>query len=343
MSGQTPQPAAPSPVAQVVTTKSAVAPPQSLDAAIKEAMAELTPETAIVEEVVSADDSPALAQVPDDADDSSQPAKVAKKDSPSDKINLAKLTEAVDSNDLPGFLEALGPAAQELLTSKAHKTLRIQVKDAEAKIKSAVAAEQKASNIATKLQEKYSDPIAVRRMIEAQDPKAVDAFLDFAEKTTGADWNSIMKWTAKGLIGRPERLATKAKEVTKQAATKSAEETLAMQQTRDWVTAGIKAKDESLLSEAPEMVDLVIEEIRAGYSRGIDSPAKAIPGVLNKLEAQHAKLTKILAKGGKPAAKVAKPEAAPSGRIGKIGPDQKTRRSTLEEDIAWAKAQAGSR
>lgn len=272
----------------------------------------------------------------DEAEDEGEPAAEAKgSESASELIDYAKLVAAVDSDDLPALIEALGPAADKLLTSKAHKTLRIQAKELGKKIAEAEAADKRATALAERLDAKYSDPIAVRKAVETQAPDACDKFIDYAEKTIGAPWNDIMKWVGKNLAGRPERLQVKARAETAATAKQETERQEAVKQTQAWVNAEVTKADATLLSEMPEITDMIIDEIKTGYARGVDHPAKALPLVLKKLEAQHAKLSKIIerkSKGRK--AKASTPAPAPAARAGRIPANPKTVERTLAEDIA---------
>lgn len=334
------QPTAVAPAAPAVSAAAAPAkadPKASLDADIAAALAELNGEPVVEGEAATEDG--AIVEGVSDASSEDNPAKVERA---SDKIDLASLVEAIDTKDTAKLLAALGPAADDLLSGKAHAALRVQLKDANEAIKKAALAEKRADGIAEKLGAKYADPIAVRKAIDTGDKSAVDMFIDYAEKTAGTDWNTVMRWVAKGLAGRPERLAVKQQEAAKQVETQTAEQKQALEQTKAWVTEGINAKDVSLVKEAPELVDLVIDEIRTGYARGVDSPAKALPLVLKKLEAQHAKLAKLLAKTGKkPVVKEVTP--SPASRVGTRPEQPRTRRTTLEEDIAATKREMGLR
>lgn len=286
-----------------------------------------------------AGDYPALAQVPDD-DEADEGAETTETPAEAQGVDVAKLTAALKAEDLPAFIEALGPAADKLLTSKAHKALRIAARDLTKQKAAVVEAQAQATTLTDKLVEKYSDPIEIRKATVANSPDAVDKFIDYAEKTVGADWNAIMQWVAKGLAGRPERLAAKAKAATTATETQTTAQKAALVQTQTWVTAEVTKTDPEMLKDAPEIVDLVIDEIRKGYAAGITTPAKALPLVLKKLEAQHARLAKLLArKGGKKPKVEAAP--APAARVGKRADADATRPRTLEEDIAWTKKEMG--
>lgn len=291
-----------------------------------------------------ASDSPALAQVSDDEEanaeaqegDETQEASKAKD---SDKLDYVKLVAAVDNEDLPGLIEALGPAAEKLLTSSAHKALRLAAKDLTAKKKAAAEAEAKAHSLATKLADKYSDPIEIRKAVQSQDVKAVDLFVDYAEKTVGADWNAIMKWVAQGLAGRPARLEAKKQAEAAQQQQQTKEQRDALEATQNWVKTEVTKADAQLLTDLPDVVDLVIEEIRGGYHRGVVNPAKALPLVLKKLEAQHEAIGRILARKNK--GKKASTTATPAARVNTKADQGKTRPKTLEEDIAEFKKELG--
>lgn len=327
--------AAPAPVIVAVEPQSRGA---ALNADIAAMIAEMSPD----EPVVDTSNNTVVAEEPTESEVAEAAATPeAKTLKASDNVDLHKLVEAIDTKNVAALVEALGPAAEDLLSSKSHATLRHQIKDAIAATKKANDAEKKADDVANRLAAKYSDPIAVRKSIETGDKDAVDKFIDYAEKTCGADWNTVMRWVSKGLGGRPERLAIKKQEAETAVVAKTAQESQALEQTRAWVAEGLKAKDPTLATEAPELVDLVIEEMRAGFHSGVTTTAKALPLVLKKLEAQHAKLSKILAKTG--TKKKVESAPAPAARVGTRADATKTRRTTLDEDIAATKREMGLR
>lgn len=256
---------------------------------------------------------------------------------PSGKLDAAAtaaLTKAIEDGDPVAFVKALGTHAEKLLTSKAHVALRLQVKEAEKAQAAATADKAQVKDLSVKLGEKYGDPIAARKAAEEGD---VDTFIDMVEKWGGHSWNDIMKWAAAGIAGRKERLEKRQRAEASEAVSASARQEQKQAEVRAWVDAGVKKLDPEL--HMPEVVELVMAEIRAGFRNGITTPAKALPLAKKKLEAQYQRLHKVFGKKGAPAPRGRSPSAAADHTTRAGG----SRPSTLEEDIAWAKQQAGVR
>lgn len=282
----------------------------------------------------SEDSDESAADEADESDESDEDETEAKPEKAA-KVDVKAIEKAIADKDLPAFLEALGPAADELLTSKAHKTLRVQVREIRKAQEAAVKDTAKAKELETTLNARFGDAVDVRKAVQASSPDAVDKFIDYAEKAVGADWVQIQRWVAQGLVGRNTRLEQKKQADTTAQTAAQAKQATAVQETKTWITDGIKKVDATLLTDAPEVVDLVFEAMRAGFKKGIDTPAKALPLVLKKLEAEHARLTKVIArakKGKKPAA-----APAPAARVASAKDTGKTREATLEENIAEIK------
>jgi hypothetical protein len=233
-------------------------------------------------------------------------------------INVDAVAKAIEAEDPVAFVKALGDHAEKLLTGKAHKALRLQVKNAEQ-------AQTKATDLAVKLNEKYGDPIAARKAAEAGDG---NAFIDMIEKWGGRDWNTIQRWLANSMAGRPQRLEAQKQEAVKATVEDTAKQEAAKAEVRNWVDAGLKKAAPELHS--PEVIALVEAEIRENFSKGIDSPVKALPAVRKKLQAQYEQLHKVF---GKQASKTA--PKSPSTKVSRQ--DHTTgqyRQTSLEEDIA---------
>jgi len=288
---------------------------------------------------VDALDSPALAQVPDDQEvngpDDEQPeapAATEKKEVAAGAPDAAKLLAAIEKKDLPALIEAMGAAADEMLTSKAHVTLRLQIRDLNKATEAANAQSTRATELATKLADKYGDPIAARAAAEQGDG---DSFVALVEKWAGRDWNDVMVWLNKNITGRKERLEAKVKSTPATSTVDPVAQARAMNETREWVSGVLKKSDAPLFDAYPEVVDLVIAEIRTGIKKGIDHPNKALPAVKAQLKAMHEKLSKLF--------------AAPSTRtktpvvVAKVGTSEgkQAREMTLEETIAETIREAG--
>src|SRR5690606_34099252 len=100
-------------------------------------------------------------------------------------FDVEKVKAAIEKKDPKAFVEALGDAANDLLQGKAHKALRLMVKDVQKAEKQSAEAYAKASELVTSLQKKYGDPIAAR---QAADEGNVDVFIDMVEKWSGRSW-----------------------------------------------------------------------------------------------------------------------------------------------------------
>jgi hypothetical protein len=232
-------------------------------------------------------------------------------------VDLKALKKALDADDPVAFVKALGAKAETLLTGKAHKALRLQVKELER-------TEAKANLLATQLGEKYGDPIAARKAAESGD---VDAFITMVEKWAGHPWNDVARWVTAGIAGRPARLEQKQREEQSAALTAKAKQEQAVAEMTAWVDSGVKKLAPELHSE--EVTALVVAEIRAGFNQGVTTPAKALPLVKAKLEAQYRRLHKVF--GARPPKKKT---PAPSARIQRPQTGGSTRETSLDEDIA---------
>lgn len=251
----------------------------------------------------------------DEADDDDEEPEPAPSIGPA--VSLKALKAALDADDPVAFVKALGAKAETLLTGKAHRALRLQVKEFET-------AQGKATMLATQLGEKYGDPIAARKAAEAGD---VDAFLTMVEKWAGHPWNEVAKWVTNGIAGRPARLEQKARDDASALTLAKAKQEQAVAEMTAWVDGGVKKLAPEL--HDPETIALVVEEIRAGFNSGVTTPAKAIPLVRKKLEAQYQRLHKVF--GGK---RPKTPAPAPSSRIARAEVGGSTREASLDEDIA---------
>lgn len=274
------------------------------------------------------DDEDSEADGDDDGEDSADDDAVADEDSAEDddegeppappaSVELRALEAAIAADDPVAFVKALGAKADTLLTGKAHKALRLQVKEFEN-------AQSKANLLATQLGEKYGDPIAARKAAETGD---VDAFIAMVEKWAGHPWNDVQRWVTSGIAGRPARLEQKAREEQSATATAKAKQEQAQEELRVWVDGGVKKLAPELHSD--EVTALVVAEIRAGFNKGITTPAKALPLVKAKLEAQYKRLHAVFGKGTKPAK-----GKSPSTRVERPQVGGGTRETTLDEDIA---------
>lgn len=239
-------------------------------------------------------------------------------------VDLQALKAAISAKDPVALIKALGDSAEELLGAKAHKALRMQVKAIQAEQAKASKKHTQADDLVKQLASKYGDPIAARKAAEDGD---VDAFVTLVEKWSGHPWNDVMRWATAGMAGRKDRLAVVERAGKEQAQLESAKREQAQAEVRDWADKGVKKLAPELHS--PEIVEMVVAEIRAGFGAGITTPAKALPLVRKKLETQYNLLKKMFDGGrGKPKPKIEAPAARTQRAEG-----GKTRPMTLDEDI----------
>lgn len=253
---------------------------------------------------------------------------------PEVKPEMDLLTKAIESKDPKAFVEALGDLAPELLGGKAHKTLRLMVKDAQKANKEAGETYAKAETVGKQLEAKYGDAIKAR---EAANSGNVDAFVELVEKWAGTDWNEVQRWVAKGITGRPERLASKKAESEKATKTQTDEQTKAATEAKDWIKTKLQISDKNLLESCPEIVDLVFDEFKSGLDNGVRSVKQALPLAKKKLEARYQALHKVFGKDTPTKVKAPTP-AAKTPRA-----DKNTRAKTLAEIIAETIAEDGGR
>lgn len=278
-------------------------------------------------------------EAPSDADTDDGPGPAIEADVPGEEtepvaaepaavedVDAAAVTAAIKAKDVQAFLKALGSHADTLLGGKAHRALRIAAKAAAAAEAKAKKKDADAHSLVTQLAEKYGDPIAARKAAEDGD---VDAFITLAEKWAGRPWNDVMRWTASGIAGRKERLDARDRETKAADQQAAAKKDQAQAEVKQWVDAGVSKLAPEL--HHPDVVDMVVSEIRTGYASGITTPAKALPLVRAKLEAQYHRLKKVF-DTGRGAPKAPKPEA-PAARAARVDGGN-TRPRSLDEEIA---------
>lgn len=268
------------------------------------------------------DGADADAEAPGEAEDvEAEPAEPAAAD-----VDAAAVTAAIKAKDVQAFLKALGPHAEEMLGSKAHKALRIAAKTAEKAAEKAAKKDADAHELVQQLAAKYGDPIAARKAAEDGD---TDAFITLVEKWSGRPWNDTIRWVTQGIAGRKERLEARGREEGEAQRQAVAKKEQAVAEARKWADDGVKRLAPEL--HHPEVVDMVMAEIRAGYGAGITTPAKALPLVRKKLEAQFERLKKVFDGGrGAPAKKKVE---SPAARITRTEGGN-TRPRSLDEEIA---------
>ncbi len=252
-------------------------------------------------------------------------AVAADSDKPAD-VDAAAVAAAIKAKDVQAFLKALGSHADDLLGSKAHKALRIAAKAAEKAHEKATKKDNDAHSLVEQLSAKYGDPIAARKAAEDGD---VDSFITLVEKWSGKPWNDVMRWATSGIAGRKERLDAGDREGKAQAQQAAAKKEQAQAEVKTWVDNGIKRLAPEL--HHPEVIEMVVAEIRDGFSKGITTPAKALPLVRAKLEARYQMLKKVF-DGGR-GAPLKKRTEAPSSRVASAE-GTKTRTLSLDDQIA---------
>lgn len=197
------------------------------------------------------------------------------KDDEPAKREPTALEKAIEAGDVRKFIEALGDKAETLLGGKAHRALRLQAQELTSQ-------ERRLGKAHAALKEEFGDRRAAKKAWESGN---VDAFVDFVEKTTGASWADCEKAVHDSLAGRETRLQAKAKadEEAKAAAdTKRAEHESAL---RTLITDTVKSSDAKLLEADPEIVGDVFRLMQTGWSRGINTPAKALAAWKKRLGA----------------------------------------------------------
>lgn len=215
---------------------------------------------------------------------------------PAGKVDPKAVMAAIEAKDTEALLAALGDAADDILGGKAHKSLRLQLKDVDKRKKEFEA-------LGERLQAKYGDPVAARKAAAQGTPEAADTFIDMVEKWAGTDWNSVQRWLAQGLAGRPGRLEAKTQQTTAAQRQQTERQQAALNETKTWISTHVK-KAEPELADDPEVVELMVAEMKVGLTKGIDTPAKALPLVKKKLKAKYDRLHKVFGaappKGNKP-------------------------------------------
>lgn len=239
--------------------------------------------------------------------------------------DIAALQKAIEAKDAKAFLEALGPAAADLLGSKAHKALRI----AHSELKQR---EQRAKNVEAALMARYGDPIAIRSAASKGDG---DAVVEGIEKFFGASWADLVKFVNASFAGKPARLEAKA------AATKQADETAAAERkeaeakVRNSITETVKASDAKLLAAYPGVVARVYDALRSGFHSGLRSPKAALAQVKKELESEYTALGKVF---GKPpparTPQLRQPRETPES-TGRELTEQEFREQFLREQGLW--------
>lgn len=292
-----------------------------IDAEIAAFIAETPPEPN-----ATSDDSPVDdggdADVASPGEDAAEPEPT--EPAPAD-VDAAAVTAAIKAKDVQAFLKALGPHAEEMLGSKAHKALRIAAKTAEKAAEKAAKKDADAHELVQQLAAKYGDPIAARKAAEDGD---TDAFITLVEKWSGRPWNDTIRWVTQGIAGRKERLEARAREDGEASRQAAAKKEQAVAEARKWADDGVKRLAPEL--HHPEVVDMVMAEIRAGYAQGITTPAKALPLVRKKLQERFERLKKVF-DGGRGAPTKKKVEA-PAARAARTDGGS-TRPRSLDEEI----------
>lgn len=256
--------------------------------------------------------------------------------------------------DLLALAKALGKDPSELgLTQGQAAFLRLEKKKAAETL-------AKAQSLSERLQRDFGDQVKARKAASEGD---LQPAIEFIESTFGLKWNDLNKMVAQLLQGKPiadleknrELHALRKKEAERAAADKkTAEERAASEkvdQAKQWIRTQIKADKlaspemEKALKDAgfPSVVDLVFEEMQAGYSQGLTDPKKALEKVRTKLQRQAKALrTAGLVPAAKPAKtaplSTGKPrESAQTGAAGNGRPmtDQELRQAVLKEAGLW--------
>jgi hypothetical protein len=259
--------------------------------------------------------------------------------------------------DIVALAEALGVTPEQLGVSPAtHAAIRANQRKAKAMV-------DKALDLGKRLNETYGDQAAARKAAENGE---LEPAIEFCERTFGMPWNELNRMVAQLLQGKPvkdlaqkrELYELKKKEAAREAEQKkaSAEKARAQKEAdaKAWIASSIKGDKlaspdlEKQLSEAgfPTITDLVFEEMKAGYAKGLTDPRRALEKVKAKLTKQARALQNTGLLGGpvktapkaKPLTQSTKPRAnAQTGAAGNGRPmsDAELREAVLKEHGLW--------
>jgi hypothetical protein len=235
--------------------------------------------------------------------ESGEAEKVAAKD----EREPTELEKAIKARDVKAFIAALGDAAEELMGGKAHKVLRLAAKEVRE-------GEEKLAKSAKALTERFADPTAAFEAAK-KGPEGADAFVDAIERQAGgASWADIVKYVNDSQAGKEARLQAKAKAETEKTAAADAKRAEHEKTLRTLITDTVKASDAKLLepnAEAPDLADAVVSDVfavmKAGWSKGINTPAKA----LAQVKKRYLAIAKLLAPAAPAAAKTPPTRRAP--------------------------------
>ncbi len=258
------------------------------------------PPEAVPEEPVPDDGDPADDGMGDEGDDDDA-------NEPTLPAVLGKLKEAIDAKDPERFIDALGPdAAEALLGAAGHKALRHTAKE----IKQA---REKLVKAGDELKEKFGDPAAIRAAVARND---ADAAVEGCEKFFGASWADIIKFVNASFAGKPARLEAKAAEQRASTERQSAERTAAEAKVRESIKAEVIKGAPTLAAKFPAIEGLVFEKMRQNFSKGVDTPTKALKLVIADLKAQAKALSGAFAEPETPPAASLRPprETGAKGR-----------------------------
>jgi hypothetical protein len=256
------------------------------------------------------DDSDAV-----DSDDAEEPDEDEETEGDEDEdapheIDVGAVSEALTAGpdgtvDVLALAKALGKEPEDLGVSPAQmKAIRLTRKKADQTL-------ARANKLADSLREKFGDQVAARRAMDAGE---INPAIETVEAIFGMSWNDLNKAVTAALAGKPlkdleDKRKARAYEKEKserEAAEKKASEERAVAEretkAKAFITSKIKkdplaSKDVAkLLQDAglPPIEELVFAELKAGYSKGLTDPLKALEKVRDKLRKQ----AKALAAGG---------------------------------------------
>lgn len=207
--------------------------------------------------------------------------------------------------DMIALAKALGKEPEDLAVTPAqHLALRVAQRKAKSTLK-------RAETLADRLQKTFGDRVAARKAVGTGD---LAPAIECVEGIFGMSWNELNRAVAASLAGKPLpdleekrelRELKKSKQEREDADKKTKEETATAErndQAKQFISSKIKGDKlaspefNRLLKEAgfPSVVDLVFEELKQGYSKGLTDPKKALEKVRARLQRQ----AKALAAGG---------------------------------------------
>ena len=234
-----------------------------------------------------------------DAEDPEDPEDASRVEGQIDPVEVRKALRAKGGVDLIALAKALGVAPEALkLTPSQAKAIRIERRKTQQTL-------ERAAKLSGELEQKYGDQVRARK---AASEGELQPAIEFVENTFGMSWNELNKMVADLLQGKPigdldqkRELRDLRRQEAERAAKAKADQAEAAKQgkvteAKRWISSSIKGdklcdpglNEQLRAAGMPTVVDMVYEELKTNYSRGLTDPKKALERVKGKLE-KHAK------------------------------------------------------